>query len=182
MTEKIDDRLLLNLIREGDKLAFKHLFETYFTPLCRFMHLYVKETTIVEELALDIFTYVWENRKTLQIQISLKAYIFQAAKNKCLNVLRQKKLTVSLDDTQQDIPETDEMSLETEELSNLIQEAVMALPDKCKEVFNLSRTENLTNQEVAAQLNISEKTVEGHITNALKRIKAFLGDSYSYLW
>ena len=58
----------------------------------------------------------------------------------------------------------------------------MALPDKCKEVFNLSRTENLTNQEVAAQLNISEKTVEGHITNALKRIKAFLGESYSYLW
>ena len=182
MTEKIDDRLLLNLIQEGDKLAFKHLFETYFTPLCRFMHLYVKETTIVEELALDIFTYVWENRQTLQIQISLKAYIFQAAKNKCLNVLRQKKLTVSLDDTQQDIPETDEMSLETEELFNLIQEAVMALPDKCKEVFNLSRTENLTNQEVAAQLNISEKTVEGHITNALKRIKAFLGESYSYLW
>lgn len=182
MTEKIDDRLLLNLIREGDKLAFKHLFETYFTPLCRFMHLYVKETTIVEELALDIFTYVWENRQTLQIQISLKAYIFQAAKNKCLNVLRQKKVTVSLDDTQQDIPETDEMSIETEELYNLIQEAVMALPDKCKEVFNLSRTENLTNQEVAAQLNISEKTVEGHITNALKRIKAFLGESYSYLW
>ena len=182
MTEKIDDKLLLNLIQEGDKLAFKHLFETYFTPLCRFMHLYVKETTIVEELALDIFTYVWENRQTLQIQISLKAYIFQAAKNKCLNVLRQKKLTVSLDDTQQDIPENDEMSLETEELFNLIQEAVMALPDKCKEVFNLSRTENLTNQEVAAQLNISEKTVEGHITNALKRIKAFLGESYSYLW
>ena len=182
MTENNDDILLLNLVREGDRLAFKHLFETYFTPLCRFMHLYVKETTIVEELALDIFTYVWENRKTLQIQLSLKAYIFQAAKNKCLNVLRQKKLTVSLDDTQQDVPETDEMSLETEELYNLIQEAVMALPDKCKEVFNLSRTENLTNQEVAAQLNISEKTVEGHITNALKRIKAFLVESYSYLW
>jgi len=182
VTENNDDILLLNLVREGDRLAFRHLFETYFTPLCRFMHLYVHETTIVEELALDIFTYIWENRKTLQIQLSLKAYMFQAAKNKCLNVLRQKKLSFSLDVTQLDIAETDEMSLETEELYHLIQEAVLALPDKCKEVFNLSRAENRSNHEIATQLNISEKTVEGHITNALKRIKTFLGESYSYLW
>ncbi|MEI8272144.1 MAG: RNA polymerase sigma-70 factor [Paludibacter sp.] len=182
MTEKKDETLFLNLVQEGNELAFKHLFETYFTPLCRFMHLYIKETTIVEELALDIFMYVWENRKTLQIQLSLKAYMFQAAKNKCLNVLRQKKITMSLEDMHSDMAETDEMSLETEELYHLIQEAVLALPNKCKEVFNLSRAENRSNHEIATQLDISEKTVEGHITNALKRIKTFLGESYSYLW
>lgn len=54
MSSNEDHILLLNLIREGDKLAFRHLFESYFTPLCRFMHLYIRETTIVEELALDI--------------------------------------------------------------------------------------------------------------------------------
>lgn len=182
MTESNDDIILLNLIREGDRLAFRHLFEIYFTPLCRFMHLYVRETTIVEELALDIFTYVWENRQTLQIQLSLKAYLFQAARNKCLNTLRQKKLTVRLEDTDLDFAETNVMSLETDELYQLIQEAVMALPDKCKEVFQLSRTENLTNQEIATKLNISVKTVEGQITRALKRIKDFLGDTYSFLW
>jgi RNA polymerase sigma-70 factor (ECF subfamily) len=74
------------------------------------------------------------------------------------------------------------MSLETDELYQLIQEAVLALPDKCKEVFQLSRTENLTNQEIATKLNLSVKTVEGQITKALKRIKDFLGDSYSFLW
>jgi len=182
LNENSNDIILLNLIREGDRLAFRHLFETYFTPLCRFMHLYVHETTIVEELALDIFTYVWENRQTLNIQISLKAYLFQSARNKCLNVLRQKKLTVSLNPTDMDFEETDVMSLETEELYNLIQEAIMALPDKCRDVFQLSRTENLSNKEIAEQLNISVKTVEAQITKALKRIKEFLGDSYSYLW
>jgi RNA polymerase sigma-70 factor (family 1) len=182
MGEKEDDIILLNLIREGDKLAFRHLFESYFTPLCRFMHLYIRETTIVEELALDIFTYVWENRKTLQIQLSLKAYLFQAARNKCLNTLRQKKHTVSLDEADFDMAETNVMSLETDELYHLIQEAVMALPDKCREVFQLSRSENLTNQEIAGRLNISVKTVEAQITKALKRIKEFLGDSYSFLW
>lgn len=182
MPEEEGDIILLNLIREGDKLAFRHLFETYFTPLCRFMHFYVHETSIVEELALDIFTYVWENRKTLRIQISFKAYLFQAARNKCLNELRRKKPTMSLDQEELDIEETNVMSLETEELYQLIQEAIMALPDKCKEVFQLSRIENLTNQEIATQLNISIKTVEAQITKALKRIKEFLGDSYSFLW
>ena len=182
MSGKEDDIILLNLIREGDKLAFRHLFESYFTPLCRFMHLYIKDTTIVEELALDIFTYVWENRKTLQILISFKAYLFQAARNKCLNELRKKKNTISLNQEDIDIEETDAMSLETDELYRLIQEAVLALPDKCKEVFQLSRTENLSNQEIATQLNISVKTVEAQITKALKRIKEFLGDSYSFLW
>lgn len=182
MSGKEDDIILLNLIREGDKLAFRHLFEMYFTPLCRFMHIYVRETSIVEELALDIFTYVWETRKTLQIQISFKAYLFQAARNKCLNELRRKKRTISLDLEELDIEETNVMSLETEELYQLIQEAVMALPDKCKEIFQLSRLDNLTNQEIASQLNISVKTVEAQITKALKRVKSFLGESYSFLW
>jgi len=182
MSEKDDDIILLNLIREGDKLAFRHLFESYFTPLCRFMHLYVRDTNVVEELAMDIFTYVWENRQTFQIQLSFKAYLFQAARNKCLNTLRKKKRTVSLEDTSLDFEETNVMSLETDELYQLIQEAVLALPDKCKEVFEMSRTDNLTNQEIASKLNISVKTVEAQITKALKRIKAFLGDSYTFLW
>ena len=182
MSEKEDDIILLKLIREGDKLAFRHLFETYFTPLCRFMHVYISDTRIVEELALDVFLYVWENRKTFQIKLSLKAYLFQAGRNKCLNVLRQKIKTVSINDTNLDIAETNIMSLETEELNRLIQEAVLALPDKCREVFQLSRTNNLTNQEIAKQMKISIKTVEAQITKALKRIKDSRGDSYSFLW
>lgn len=182
MSQKEDDIILLNLIRAEDKLAFKHLFETYFTPLCRFMHLYIDDTSTVEELALDIFTYVWENRKTLQIQISFKAYLFQAANNKCLNELRKKRYTVSLSQNEIDIEETNVMSLETEELYLLIQEAIMDLPDKCREIFHLSRNENFTNQQIANELNISVKTVEAQITKALKRIKTHLGDYYSFLW
>lgn len=177
-----DDILLLNLIKEDDKLAFRHLFETFFTPLCRFMHVYISDKAIVEELALDIFVYVWENRKTLQIQLSFKAYLFQAARNKCLNVLRQKKKTISLSETDNDIVDTEVMSLEEDELYRVIQEAIFALPEKCREIFNLSRNENLSNKEIAEKLNISVKTVEGQITKALKRVKGFLGESYFYLF
>jgi len=182
MESRNDDILLLNLIKEGDKLAFRHLFETYFTPLCRFMHVYIKEKTIVEELALDIFVYVWENRMTLQIQLSFKAYLFQAARNRCLNVLRQKKKTISLEEVDKEIADAEVMSLENDELYHLIQDAVFALPEKCKEIFELSRNENLSNKEIAERLNISVKTVEGQITKALKQIKASLGEAYFYLF
>jgi RNA polymerase sigma-70 factor (ECF subfamily) len=183
MAQKTDDIILLNHIKKGDKQAFKEIFETYFTSLCRFMHVYISDKSIVEELALDIFTYLWTNRATLTIQISFKAYLFQAARNKCLNVLRARKhQVISIDEIEYDPEDLHSSSLESEELYLLIQEAVMALPEKCRKVFHLSRMENLTNQEISTRLNISLKTVEAQITKALKLIKEFLGDAYSYLW
>lgn len=175
-----DNILILRLIKEGDRLAFRHLFETWFTPLCRFMHLYISEKTVVEELALDLFMHIWENRQTLQIQVSLKSYLFQAARNRCLNELRKQKNTVSLDEISGEIIDAGVYSLEETELHNLIQEAVLALPDKCREVFELSRNESLSNREIADRMNISVKTVEAQITKALKRIKNFLGEAYFY--
>lgn len=166
-----NDISLLRQIREGNEDAFKSLFETYFTPLCRFIYLHLDDKNVAEELAMDIFIYLWENRETFQIQLSLKAYLFQAAKNKCLNELRKKKETVGLDGVEVSTINTSVSTLETEELYRLIQEAVFSLPDKCRNIFLLSRSENLTNQEIAQKLNISVKTVEGQITTALKKIK-----------
>lgn len=182
MTRIANDILLLRQIREGNEEAFKSLFETYFTPLCRFIYLYLEDSEVAEELAMDIFIYLWENRESFQIQLSLKAYLFQAARNKCLNELRKKKETVSLDDAEVANINANASTLETEELYRLIHEAILSLPEKCREVFVLSRQESLTNQEIAQKLNISVKTVEGQITTALKKIKKFLGDQYSYLW
>ncbi len=182
MKEHINDIALLNKIRKGDESAFKRLFDTYFTSLCRFVHIYISETTIVEELVLDLFVYIWEHRDTLHIQLSFKAYLFQAARNRALNVLRNKNQNISLDEIDTDIYDNNISGLEEEELCRLIQEAVFALPDKCREVFILSRNDNLSNQEIANKLNISIKTVEAQITKSLKRIKDFLGDAYSYLW
>ena len=184
ITNTMDDMFLLQLIKNGDKQAFKYVFDTYFTALCRFMYLYLGDTQEAEDIASDIFASVWENRKKLEIRLTFKAYLFQAAKNRCLNVIRDRKATVSLDDINgQDTPQvsiTD--SLETEELNNLIQEAILSLPEKCREVFLQSRTKNLTNQEIAESMDISVKTVEAQITKELKQIRKFLGTQYQYLF
>lgn len=177
-----DDILILHLIRQGDELAFRSLFDNYFIPICRFMNLYLQDKREVEDQALDLFTYIWENRETIQIQLSFKAYLFQSARNRCLNVLRNRKTHVSIDELEFHPEDTSAYHLELEELTLLINEAIMSLPDKCREIFVKSRTENKSNKEIAEETGISTKTVEAQITKALKRIKAYLGDNYSYLW
>lgn len=184
ITNTMDDIFLLQLIKNGDKQAFKYIFDTYFTALCRFMYLYLGNTQEAEDIASDILASIWENRKKLEIRLTFKAYLFQAAKNRCLNAIRDRKATVSLDDINgQDTPQVNvTYSLETEELNHLIQEAILSLPDKCREVFLKSRTNNLTNQEIAESMDISVKTVEAQITKALKQIRKFLGEQYYYLF
>lgn len=181
--QQTDDILLLKLIKRGDQIAFQHLFYEYVDSLERFIMYYIHDREKAQELVLDIFTYVWEHRETLEIRLTMKAYLFQSAKNKAFTYIRDKKSSYYIEDMSfSDAGKNDDYQVELDELNRLIQEAVTLLPAKCKEIFKKSREENLTNKEIANSLNISEKTVEGQITIALKKIKAFLGNSYSYLW
>ena len=162
MDDLIDDLFILRLIRAGDRLAFKHLFELYFAPLCRFVHLYIKKPEAAEDIVLDIFTGFWENR--------------------ALNYLRDNEHFVPTNDFSSLERFENDDTLETRELQRLIQEAILSLPPKCQDIFNKSRMENLSNKDIADQMNIGVKAVEGHISRALKHIRAYLGDAYHYLW
>lgn len=177
-----DDILLLKLIQSKDEHAFKYMFDTHFVSLCRYAHFYLDSTQEGEELVLDILMYVWEHCGEIVLKLSLKAYLFRAVRNRCLNALRDRKQTLSLEEAGDVFRDETTSSLEIEELDHLIQEAIYALPDKCQEVFRLSREGNLTNQEIANEMQISIKTVEGQITKALKRIKGFLDDQYAFLF
>ena len=183
MNTNSDDILLLKLIKQGDQIAFRHLFYQYADSLERFITYYIHDREKSQDLVLDIFTYIWENRQNVEIKLTLKAYLFQAARNKSFTYIRDKKIPVYLEEMEgMEIVQNYDSELELQELHHLIEEAVSLLPDKCREIFRKSREENLTNKEIAGQLHISEKTVEGQITIALKKIRIHLGDSYSYLW
>lgn len=183
MNTNSDDILLLKLIKQGDQIAFRHLFYQYADSLERFITYYIHDREKSQDLVLDIFTYIWENRQNFEIKLTLKAYLFQAAHNKSFTYIRDKKIPVYLEEMEgMEIVQNYDSELELQELHHLIEEAVSLLPDKCREIFRKSREENLTNKEIAGQLHISEKTVEGQITIALKKIRIHLGDSYSYLW
>lgn len=181
MNTNSDDILLLKLIKQGDQIAFRHLFYQYADSLERFITYYIHDREKSQDLVLDIFTYIWENRQNFEIKLTLKANLFQAARNKSFTYIRDKKIPVYLEEMEgMEIVQNYDSELELQELHHLIEEAVSLLPDKCREIFRKSREENLTNKEIAGQLHISEKTVEGQITIALKKIRIHLGDSY--LW
>lgn len=129
-----------------------------------------------------MFAYVWEHRAELEIRLSLKAYLFQMARNRSLNLLRDRKQEASLEELAVEPVDEAGVSMEMEELHRLIEEAICALPDRCREVFLKSRREELSNAEIAVEMDISVKTVEAQITKALKLIRKHLGEGYSYLF
>lgn len=184
MSANSDEIFLLRSLRAGDEQALKFLFDTYFVSLCRFMDLYLKNKMETEEIALDLFMHIWTHREEMQINLSLKAYLFQAARNRCLNVLRDRKPTCYIEELNEVLKEGEIMdsALELKELNRLIEEAVCSLPEKCREVFLKSRKQNLTNKEISEKMQISVKTVEAQITKALKHIREYLDGRYTYLF
>lgn len=175
------DIVLLNLIKEGDQNAFRHLFDFHYTAVVRYIGIYIRDYSEAEQLALDIFAYIWENRENLKINLSFRAYLMTAARNRSLNYLRNRgRDDKSVNQSFEKIYE--DYQVELKELDRLIREAVFSLPSKCGEIFRLSREGNLTNREISEKTGISVKTIEAHITKALKLIRKYLGDSYNYLW
>jgi RNA polymerase sigma-70 factor (ECF subfamily) len=142
--------------------------------------MYVKSTETAEELTSDVFFAVWENRKKLPQIIDFKAYIYKLAQYKALNYLRDKKITyIDLDELSIDVfaytKTTPEDDLISKEVIDSINQAIEQLPTKCKLAFKLVREDNMKYKEAAAHLNISVKTLEAHLTAAMKKIKEIIG-------
>lgn len=163
---------LLEAIREGDETAFEMIFKEYYQNLCRYANSFLSDREEAEEVVQASFITIWEKRNILQINASFKAYLYQAIRNRCLNVIKHEK--VKQQHAQHQVvmmSKHDEATADTvlsNELEKKIYLAMQALPEQCRLVFKLSRFEELKNQEIADQLNISVKTVENQIGKALK--------------
>lgn len=176
------DLLLFSQIKNDDLSAYEVVFKKYFKELFKFSMTYVRDSTIAEEMAQEVFLYIWEKRKKIEIQTTLKTYLYSAVKNKSLNYI---KLELPKQQAMSDVSEVmlsvgseqiDEG--EQEKLKRYIKQAVDALPNKCREIFILSRNAGLTYEEIAEELGLSKKTVENQMGIALKKLRDSLEAIY----
>lgn len=153
------------------------VFKTHYPMLCRYAHSYLNDRDEAEEVVQAAFIHLWERRQSIGILTSLKAYLFQTIRNRCLNVIKHEKVKQQHAEQQSRAGagyESGESPVLSDELEHRIQWAIAQLPDQCRLVFKLSRFEELKYNEIANQLNISVKTVESQMGKALKQMREHL--------
>jgi RNA polymerase sigma-70 factor (family 1) len=174
-TDDLHDQKLLQLFASGNKRAFEMVYDRYWKDLYKLAVRILQDGAKAEDVVQEVFISFYESGAEKQID-NLKAYLYQSAKYQCFMHLRSGKITEKhLDRMKQAIfANIVEDEFDAHELEKILEKGISDLPDKCRQVFYMSRFELLPNKTIASQLNISPKTVENQITKALKSLRTTL--------
>ncbi len=173
-SQRLDPDLFL-LVKQNDVKAFEELYNRYWPALVSTACKKLNSREKAEDIVQNIFIDIYQRRKTIELTISLKAYLNQALKFKVLNEYRSEIISNKYQRYYFFKPccKTDLANiLEVKELETKIDTILNGLPEKCKQVFLLSRKENLSNRDISLRLDITVSTVEKHISKALKTLKS----------
>lgn len=171
-------------VKEGDDSAFRHLYDIYYHRLFCIARQYLQDEFLAETIVSDVFFHLWETRKTLDIRISLNAYLIRMVRNFSLNYLQknyvEKEVSLNGIDFSSPLLFLSEDyplgRLMEKELIEKVHEEINRLPKETRQVFILSRLEELKHEEIATQLGVSINTVKYHIKQALSILRARLKD------
>lgn len=170
-----DTEEIIRRLKKEDKSAMDELFNYYYPRLYHFSKSILKIENEIDDILQEVFVKIWLNRQKIGNTETFNSWIFTITKNEVLNLIRTNLRDITFKDELflRAVAEEYQNSnpLEFNEIKAGIDKIVANLPEKRQQVFILSRTEGLSNKEIAQQLNISEKTVEDHITHAIKQIK-----------
>jgi RNA polymerase sigma-70 factor (family 1) len=171
------DQLLMELIRQDDRLAFDELYQRHWPKLYLGAFNICRDREICMDICQEVFIWFWEHRQRASIINSVQGYLFAAIKFKIISHIRKGKVKESFFDRIKKLPDSYNIDdyVELKELQSIISQFTDELPEKCGEIFKLSRNQYMSNKEIAEKLNISEKTVENQITIALRKLKGSLG-------
>lgn len=177
MNENTSDTNIWNV----DAKEFEVVFKSHYVKLTLYANRFLNDIEISKEIASDSLTFLWEKRGTLSFTNSVTAYLYKMVQNKCMNHIKHQRIESEYvnymirNKLLDEIPEHDTNPYHEKEFAEQIRQAIDTLPEKCKLVFEMSRFEYLKNKEIAERLNISQNTVERHITIALEKLRKSLG-------
>lgn len=175
-----------NEIKYGNLKAFDNLFKDLYASLCIYASDILKNRSIAEEVVQDVFLKLWNNRETININTSLKSYLYRMVHNQSLNFLRdriaqRKAEEISVDDiSYRSLVFGLESSYDL--LNDLIgnnieqelERAITELPPQCREIFCLARYQMLSYREIAEKLDISVSTVKSQMLRSIGKLKSML--------
>jgi RNA polymerase sigma-70 factor, ECF subfamily len=181
----LKELILIDGLVRKDKAIFDYVFNYYYSSLCAYSMQYLNDHDAVEDLVQDFFVSLWIGANNLQIRTSLKSYLFTGVKNRCLDILRHQKVFEKYKSYSMFSSETEDRSADhyfaESELRQAIQKSLQKLPPRGREIFELSRSQGMSNQEISEKLGISKRTVELQISNSLKILRKELIE-YLPLW
>lgn len=171
----MNEQDLIKGLEKGSEAAFEELFNNYYSSLVAFAYKIISDDDLARELVQDVFVQFYEKRESIGIHTSLKAHLYQSVRNRCLNYLKRQTLIrghhqVIFDETKESEAYYHD-AIEQNELEVKLYNLIKALPEKCREVFEMSRFEGISNQDIAEKLEISKRTVETQISKALKYLR-----------
>jgi len=171
-----DEELLLQRVKDGDAEAFQALFEKHYPTLFRTLHYKFGDEELARDIAQETFFKVWRNRNRLKPKLAFLAYVMKLGRNLALDHFKYEDVRVKHRESVRFLTEkpgsSPDRDLQQQMLERRIRTAVVEdLPEKRRLVFLLSRMEGLSNQEIANRLQISKKTVENQLYQALKTIR-----------
>jgi RNA polymerase sigma-70 factor (family 1) len=176
----LSDEILTEMLASDHDWALREIFNRYHLHLFRIADGVLHDPDLAKDLVQDVFIDLWNRRKDSHIEL-LRNYLMRAIKFQVLKQLRNGKLHERHLKVMQNVEfvnQTEE-AMEFEELEKNLKDAVEQLSPRCREVFELSRFENLSHKEISTKLNISQKTVEAQIGKALSFLRAYLGKTVS---
>lgn len=161
-------------LQSGDHQAFETVFFAYFNKVKYFIYGLIKSESDAEEIAQDIFVRVWTNREAIDPDKNFTTYIYVSARNAALNFLKKRHVRSSYVQEQIHVgsdSDNPEDGFFAREIDLLIQMSVSKMPERRRRIFEMSRNEGLSNDQIAQKLNISKKTVENQLSIALKELR-----------
>jgi RNA polymerase sigma-70 factor (ECF subfamily) len=170
----LESNELLERLRRGDESAFDEIFRASYASLVRSAESLVRSRAVAEEIVQDVMFELWRRRDALERETSPQAYLFQSTRNRALNHLRHQRVEKRGEPYAAGRTEMEASGpavLVEEEIDVALRDAVAALPDRCREIFELSRTQGLKYAEIASLLGISVKTVEAQMGKALRSLR-----------
>lgn len=164
--------------------AFERIYQLYWSDLYNYAYNIIRNKLVSEEIIQETFFSLWTKREELQITQSLKAYLFTAVKFQTINFIRSEKVKRDYASSYSSfkkatVDNSNEENIHLSDLKGVIEKEVSKLPEKCQQIFRLSRNEHQSIKSIADLMNISHKTVENQLSKALRQLRSSLGQFFS---